>query len=106
VTGELSLTGELWSVEDLSARVQGAGEAGLKRAVLPPLHRTQEPLPNPLDGVEVIHVSSLFEAISRMVIGGWLLVVTPARNGASCLWSSFRCVYRASFLRASRVWGH
>jgi ATP-dependent Lon protease len=69
MTGELSLTGKMWPVEGLEEKVQGAAAAGLKKAILPPLQETQQPLTDAPAGVEVVHLSTVFEAINHMVIG-------------------------------------
>jgi ATP-dependent Lon protease len=70
MTGELSLSGQMWPVAGLDEKLEGAARAGLKKAILPPPD-PEEPLPNVPAGVEVVKVQTIFEAINHMVIGEW-----------------------------------
>jgi ATP-dependent Lon protease len=68
MTGELSLSGQMWPVVGLDEKLEGAARAGLKKAILPPPD-PEEPLPHVPAGVEVVNVQTIFEAINHMVIG-------------------------------------
>jgi ATP-dependent Lon protease len=72
LSGELSLTGEMWPVDGRNEKLEGAARAGLKKALLPlsvDIHGVQDPFTRIPDGLEVVHVSTVFEAINHMVIG-------------------------------------
>ena len=60
LVGEIGLSGELRSVAQLAARLREAGKLGFKRAVVPAM---REELEEPPDGLEVLPLRSVGEAI-------------------------------------------
>lgn len=70
MTGQLSLTGRMWSVDGFDEKLEGVARAGLKKAILPPFVEEEGLIVIP-DGVEVARVSTVFEAINHMVLGAW-----------------------------------
>ena len=60
LVGEIGLSGELCSVAQLAARLREAGKLGFKRAVVPAM---REELEEPPDGLEVLPLRSVGEAI-------------------------------------------
>jgi ATP-dependent Lon protease len=78
----MSLSGKMWPVDGLDEKVEAVGRAGLKKAILPPLddEQVQDPVTDIPDGVEVVHVSTVFEAINHMVIGEWANVQSVVQS--------------------------
>lgn len=69
ITGEVSLSGRIWAVQELEIKLQGAARLGLSKAVMPQLLPGQQPVQGSQPGVEVVHVDDIFQAKSHMVIG-------------------------------------
>ena len=66
IVGEIGLSGELRTVSQLSKRLNEAAKLGFKRCLIPKPFRHREEIPS--DGIEVIGVRSLQEALQVALI--------------------------------------
>ncbi len=66
IVGEIGLSGELRTVSQLSKRLNEAAKLGFKRCLIPKPFRRQEEIPS--DGIEIIGVRSLQEALQVALV--------------------------------------
>ena len=65
IVGELGLSGEIRAVNHIEKRINEAQKLGFKRIIIPDANNVQEKF----DGIEIIKVSKILEAITRGVKG-------------------------------------
>ena len=65
--GEISLTGQVRPVPQLSHRLQEAARLGFTRALIPPDRRSRDR--KPIQGLEVVEVTNLAEALAALGLG-------------------------------------
>lgn len=65
ITGELSIQGRIKPVGGIFEKIYGAKQAGMKRIIIPA--DNQADVPNNLDGIEIILVKQIEEALAQMI---------------------------------------